>query len=69
MTNLKQEVTYSIKTGLWKTFKNVVIVMFPTIVSLLGGWQATAESTYINIALGAVLYFIKNAYYNLVSKD
>lgn len=57
--------TYSLQTGLWKTFKNVAIVWFPMIVAYLGNIQAITENPYMGIALGAILYFIKNAYYNL----
>ena len=55
---------YSIKTGLWKSIKNVVIVMgIPALVLLLDNYTQWVPNEYNAIAfpiIGLISYFVKN---------
>jgi|WetSurMetagenome_2_1015567.scaffolds.fasta_scaffold483420_2 hypothetical protein len=50
---------YSIRTGLWKTFKNCLIVLGPSIVAFVAALPPEYQTQYAPI-LGIVLYFVKN---------
>ncbi|MBE3092817.1 MAG: hypothetical protein IMZ51_04065 [Chloroflexi bacterium] len=55
---------YSIKTGIWKTIKNVAIVIgIPTLVLFLDSWTEIIPIEWHKFALpiiGLVSYFVKN---------
>ena len=56
--------TYSFLTGLWKTVKNVAVVLTP---AFLAGYAAFLANTpveyvpYVQTVTAFVVYFIKNA--------
>jgi len=56
--------TYEIKTGIWKSIKNVAIVMgIPALILLLDNWIQWIPDEYHSIALpviGLISYFVKN---------
>jgi len=55
---------YKLKTGIWKTIKNVAIVMgIPALVLLLDNWTQWIPAEYNKVALpivGLISYFVKN---------
>lgn len=56
--------TYSFKTGLWKSIKNLAIVVgIPSLVLFLDNWTTIIPEewhTYAFPILGFVSYFVKN---------
>ena len=55
---------YSLKTGVWKSVKNVSIVMgVPALILLIDNWTQWIPDQYHGLALpiiGLVSYFVKN---------
>jgi hypothetical protein len=50
---------YSFKTGIWKTVKNGLILLAPSIVAFLANLPADIQVEYA-MPIGLALYFIKN---------
>jgi len=51
--------SYSFWTGLWKTIKNGLIVLAPSIVAFITNLPADIQTVYA-MPIGFILYFIKN---------
>ncbi len=55
---------YKLKTGVWKSIKNVAIVWgIPALILLVGEWQNWVPEDYHRFAapiIGLIAYFIKN---------
>jgi hypothetical protein len=54
---------YSVKTGIWKSIKNWVIVLAPSILAFLANLPEEWKLAYAPL-LGMVTYFLKNWYEN-----
>lgn len=56
--------TYNLKTGLWKSFKNTAVVLvIPALYFLVNNWQEWVPTQYNTYALpifGFIGYFLKN---------
>lgn len=50
---------YSLKTGIWKTIKNGIIVLAPSILAFAANLPDDVKVQYA-MPLGFVLYFVKN---------
>jgi hypothetical protein len=57
---------YSLKTGIWKTLKNGLIVLGPSIIAFVAALPADVQIKYA-APLGFLLYFIKNYIENRTS--
>jgi len=51
--------SYSLKTGIWKTLLNGVIVLAPSIISFIAQLPEEVTVKY-TIPIGFLLYFLKN---------
>ena len=60
--------TYSFKTGLWKSLKNIVVVIgIPAVIFLIDNWTQWIPNNYNAVALpifGFLSYLVKNYYEN-----
>jgi hypothetical protein len=61
---MAEVVKYSILTGIWKSIKNVAIVMgIPALVLLLNNWTQIVPTEWNNIGapiVALISYFVKN---------
>lgn len=55
--------SYSFKTGVWKTFKNGVIMLGPALLAFLANLPLDVQTKYAPL-IGLIAYFIKNWYEN-----
>jgi hypothetical protein len=60
----EQKVEYSVMTGLWKSLKNLAIIVgIPALVLFLDNWASIIPQEWNAIAapiMGFVAYFVKN---------
>ena len=61
---MAQKVTYSFKTGLWKSLKNTLIVVgIPALILFVDNWTTILPdewNTYAAPIMGFISYLVKN---------